>query len=329
MWRNREVQAFVDWLHERNAHRRESERVAFHGLDLYSLYHSIRSVLDYLDDVDPHAARVARLRYACLTPWESDPAIYGRAALSGNYRTCEREVVAMLTHLVDQRRAYVTHDGERFLDAVQNAKLVANAERYYRTMYYGSRASWNLRDRHMFETLEALLEHHGANSKGIVWAHNSHIGYSSATEMSARGEYNIGQLCRERFGDAVYAVGFGTHSGTVAAASEWDGPMEVKRVRPALSGSYEALFHEAGGGQWLLPLRSGADARVVAALREPRLERAIGVVYRPQSELSSHYFQAALAHQFDEYVWFDETRAVTPLETAALHDVADTYPFGV
>jgi protein-L-isoaspartate(D-aspartate) O-methyltransferase len=328
MWRNREVQAFVDWLHQRNAHRPPAERVAFHGLDLYSLFHSIRSVLEYLERVDPETARAARLRYACLTPWESDPAVYGSAALTGAYRSCEREVVAMLADLMRKRPAYIGHDGERFLDAVQNAKLVADAERYYRTMYYGSRASWNLRDRHMFETLEALLDHHGSRSKAIVWAHNSHVGYSSATEMSARGEYNIGQLCRDRFGDGVYAVGFGTHRGMVAAATEWDGPMEIKRVRAAEPGSYEALFHAVGLEQWLLPLRHGAPP-ALTALAQPRLQRAIGVVYRPHSELASHYFQAALPQQFDEYVWFDETRAVAPLATVSLHDVGDTYPFGV
>jgi protein-L-isoaspartate(D-aspartate) O-methyltransferase len=328
MWRNREVRAFVEWLHTRNAHVAQTDQVAFHGLDLYSLYNSIRSVLEYLDKIDPHAARVARLRYACLTPWESDPATYGHAALTGRYRSCEREVVAMLTHLLEKRPAYVAQDGERFLDAVQNARLVANAERYYRTMYYGSRTSWNLRDRHMFETLETLLAFHGEQSRAIVWAHNSHVGYSSATEMSARGEYNIGELCRERYGDSVYSIGFGTHRGTVAAASEWDAPMEDKQVRPALPGSYEALCHEAGGEQWMLPLR-GQSASFLDALERPRLQRAIGVVYRPQTELQSHYFQTLLPRQFDEYIWFDETRAITALDTKELGDVPDTYPFGI
>ena len=197
---------------------------------------------------------MARQRYGCLTPWQSDPVTYGHATLTGNYQTCEHEVTSMLTDLMQKRRAYAEHDGERFLDAVQNARLVANAERYYRTMYYGSRASWNLRDSHMFETLKNLLSFHGPTSKGIVWAHNSHVGDSAATEMSARDEYNIGHLCRQEFGDASYSIGFGTNSGTVAAASNWDEPMEVKTVRPALAGSYERLCHETGEPRFLLPI---------------------------------------------------------------------------
>ena len=329
MWRNREVRAFVDWLREHNAGVGPRARVAFHGLDLYSLYNSIRSVVQYLEDVDPATARVARERYGCLTPWQSDPATYGHAALTGHYGTCEREVVGMLTDLLSKERTYAERDGERFLDAVQNARLVANAERYYRTMYYGSRASWNLRDTHMFETLQALLAHHGADAKGIVWAHNSHVGDSAATEMAARGEYNIGRLCRQAFGDAMYAIGFGTYRGTVAAATDWDGPMEVKRVRPGLERSYEALCHASGVPQWLLPLRRPANDDVVHDLATPLLERAIGVIYRPETELQSHYFQAVLPRQFDEYVWFDETRAVSPLESHELSGLPDTYPFGV
>jgi protein-L-isoaspartate(D-aspartate) O-methyltransferase len=329
MWRNREVREFVDWLRTRNATLEAGRRVAFHGLDLYSLYNSIHSVLNYLDDIDPTTAQVARQRYGCLTPWQTDPAAYGHAALTGSYQTCEPEVVAMLRDLLKKHLAYTGHDGERFLDAVQNARLVANAERYYRTMYYGSRASWNLRDSHMFETLKSLLDFHGPDSKGIVWAHNSHVGDSAATEMSLRGEHNIGHLCRQEFGDAAYLVGFGTNSGTVAAASNWDDPMEVKTVRPALPGSYERLCHDAGAARFLLPLRQPAALRVTADLMQARLERAIGVIYRPETERESHYFQAVLPRQFDEYIWFDETEAVTPLHTEEIEGFPDTYPFGL
>jgi protein-L-isoaspartate(D-aspartate) O-methyltransferase len=329
MWRNRDVRAFVDWLRGRNATVEADKRVAFHGLDLYSLFNSIRSVVNYLDEVDPRTARVARLRYGCLTPWQSDPATYGHAALTGHYQTCEGEVVSMLKDLLAKQRLYAEHDGERFLDVVQNARLVANAERYYRTMYYGSRASWNLRDSHMFETLQTLLAFHGSASKAIVWAHNSHVGDSAATEMSSRGEYNIGELCRKEFGASCYSIGFGTHHGSVAAASDWDGPMEVKQVRPALSGSYESLCHDAGGAQWFLPLRDPIVPDVVRGLSTPLLERAIGVIYRPETELQSHYFQAILPRQFDEYIWFDESRAVSPIETHELRGLPDTYPFGV
>jgi protein-L-isoaspartate(D-aspartate) O-methyltransferase len=329
MWRNTEVRDFVSWLRKHNGTAERSQRVAFHGLDLYSLYDSIRSVLNYLDEVDPVSASVARERYGCLTPWQRDPATYGHAALTGSYPTCEADVVRALTDLLAKRRAYAEHDGERFLDATQNARLVASAERYYRIMYYGSRASWNLRDTHMFETLKNLLTFHGPDSKAVVWAHNSHVGNAAATEMAVRREYNIGQLCRKEFGDQAYLIGFGTHSGTVAAASEWGGPMEVKNVQPALPNSYEQLCHATGLARFMLGLRGRGDLCGPKGLGKARLERAIGVIYRPETERESHYFQANLPRQFDEYVWFDDTHAVTPLDTAEIKGLPDTYPFGV
>jgi protein-L-isoaspartate(D-aspartate) O-methyltransferase len=329
MWRNTEVRDFVSWLREHNAMVERGRRVAFHGLDLYSLYDSIRSVLNYLDEVDPGSAKVARERYGCLTPWQRDPATYGHAALTGSFPTCESEVIRTLTDLLAKRRAYAERDGERFLDAEQNARLVANAERYYRIMYYGSRASWNLRDSHMFETLKNLLAFYGAGSKAVVWAHNSHVGNAGATEMAARGEHNIGQLCREEFGDQAYLVGFGTHSGTVAAASVWDGPMEVKSVRPSLPNSYEQVCHATGLSRFMLGLRGRGDLCGPKGLGKERLERAIGVIYRPETEMASHYFRANLPQQFDEYIWFDDTHAVTPLDTSEVSGLPDTYPFGV
>ena len=329
MWRNNEVRDFVNWLREHNAATKHEARVAFHGLDLYSLYVSIRSVLNYLDQVDPEAAKVARQRYGCLTPWQGDPATYGHAALTGSYRTCEPHVVRALKELLEKRVAYTEHDGERFFDAVQNARLVTNAERYYRIMYYGSRASWNLRDEHMFTTLKNLLAFYGTGSKAIVWAHNSHVGDSAATEMALRGEHNIGHLCRQEFGGSAYLVGFGTNSGTVAAASDWDGPMEIKKVQPALPKSYERLCHASGHPRFMLGLRNRAELTSAQGLGKPQLERAIGVVYRPETERASHYFQAILPRQFDEYVWFDNTRAVTPFDTAELGGLPDTYPFGL
>lgn len=329
MWRNEEVRGFVDWLRSYNTDLDPGRRVAFHGLDLYSLFSSIHAVLRYLDQVDPDTARIARLRYGCLTPWQTDPATYGHAALSGSYRSCEAQVVSVLQDLRVKEQAYAEHDGERFLDAMQNAQLVTNAERYYRIMYYGSRASWNLRDQHMFDTLTSLLSFHGPDSKGIVWAHNSHVGDSAATEMSARGEYNIGHLCRKEFGDGAYSIGFGTNAGSVAAASDWDGVMHRKTVVPALAGSYERLCHESGVAQFLLPLRGPETDRLRTGLSRSRLERAIGVIYRPETELQSHYFKAVLPRQFDEYVWFDQTRAVSPLRTEQLEGLPDTYPFGL
>ena len=329
MWRNTEVRDFVSWLRKYNGTLDHEKRIAFHGLDLYSLYDSIRSVLNYLDEVDPDSARIARERYGCLTPWQHDPATYGHAALTGSYPLCEPHVVRALTDLLAKRRAYAEHDGERFLDAEQNARLVANAERYYRIMYYGSRASWNLRDSHMFETLTNLLSFHGPDSKVVVWAHNSHIGNAAATEMAARGEYNLGQLCRKKFGSRAYLIGFGTHSGMVTAASDWNGPMEIKTIRPSIPESYERLCHATGLARFTLGLRNEGYLRGSTALGKERLERAIGVIYRPETERESHYFRANLPLQFDEYVWFDNTHAVTALDTEAVKDLPDTYPFGV
>lgn len=329
MWRNKEVRTFVDWLRKDNANKPPQKRTAFYGLDLYSLYTSIGEVLRYLDRIDPETAGIARHRYGCLTPWQTDPAAYGHAALTGAYRTCENDVIHMLKDLHTKQNLYMAWDGEKYNDAVQNARLVANAERYYRIMYYGSRASWNLRDAHMFETLQSLLAFHGRDSKAIVWAHNSHVGNAAATEMAARGETNIGELCRKEFGDQAYSIGFGTHSGHVAAASDWDGPMENKVIQPSHKDSYERLFHDTDVTRFLLPLRAGTSQNVRTALMKPRLERAIGVIYRPETELASHYFQAVLPEQFDEYIWFDETSAVSPFETLELTGLPDTYPFGL
>ena len=330
MWRNQEVHEFVEWLRHYNAEAADpARRVSFHGLDLYSLYASAAAVVGYLERVDPAAASLARKRYGCLTPWERDPATYGRAALTGQYRTCEGDVVAALRDLLTRRLDYSQRDGELFLDAAQNARLVANAEQYYRTLYYGSTASWNLRDQHMFETLDSLLAFHGPEARIVVWEHNSHIGDSAATEMAARGEHNVGRLCRAAYRENTYLVGFGTDHGTVAAASDWDAPVEIMDVRPAHRESYERLCHDAAVPAFLLPLRDPVREAVREELRAPRLERAIGVIYRPESELASHYFQASLSGQFDEYVWFDRTAAVMPLGQMQTAGMPETYPFGV
>ena len=332
MWRNEEVHEFVEWLRDRNLRKRErEERVGFHGLDLYSLFTSIAVVLTYLDSVDPDAARAARARYGTLTPWQKDPAAYGRAVLAGRYTSSENAVVVTLQEMLAKRLDYALSDGNRFFDAAQNARLVADAERYYRAMYYGSAVSWNLRDKHMFDTLNSLLAFYGEGSRGIVWEHNSHIGDAGATEMSARGEFNVGQLCRTTFGSSAYLIGFGTDHGTVAAASNWDEPMQRMQVRPSHPASYERVFHESDREACILHLREPRRTAIRDELLEPRLERAIGVVYRPETEMASHYFQAVLPDQFDEYIWFDETRAVTALEGPRQSggDLPDTYPFGL
>lgn len=329
MWRNVEFMEFVEWMRAHNSDLPRDRRVRFAGLDLYSLYSSIGEILRFLDERDPIAARIARERYGCLTPWQSDPAAYGRSALDGSYRSCEGEVARMLQSLMAERTKLMDSDPESYFDAVQNARLVANAENYYRIMYYGHHQSWNLRDTHMFQTLRALLQFHGPDSKAVVWEHNSHVGDARATEMSARGEINVGELCRREFGQGVYSLGFGTDHGTVAAASYWDGPMEVKSVQPSRDDSYEGLFHETGVPGMLLGLRGRVPGDLRSALSEARLERAIGVIYRPETELASHYFRAVLPRQFDEFVWLDATRAVQPIEAKKLAGVPDTYPFGL
>ncbi|MBB5501640.1 protein-L-isoaspartate(D-aspartate) O-methyltransferase [Paraburkholderia sp. MM5384-R2] len=331
MWRNTDFMGFVAWLRSHNAAHPERE-TRFYGLDIYSLSESIDAVLRYLDSVDPAAARIARERYGCLSPWQKDPAVYGRAALSGGYAQCEEHVVAQLGDLLKSRLDYAREDGERFLDAAQNARLVAVAEHYYRAMYYGGPQSWNLRDTHMFDTLRHTLDSRGPQARLVVWAHNSHIGDASATQMGRmQDEINLGQLCRAQFGDAAALIGFGTHSGTVAAASDWGGPMEVKTVQPSLAGSVEFSMHGTGLPRFLLDLRPGMHDTLRERLRAPLLERFIGVIYRPGTERYSHYAQASLAEQFDAFVWFDRTSAVSALPVSAdeKNHAAETFPFGV
>jgi erythromycin esterase-like protein len=298
----------------------------FYGLDIYNMAGSIEAVLAYLDEHDPEAARIARERYGCLTPWQAEPATYGRAALTTGYAECEQQVIAECRDLLERA---LGEDGEMF-GAAMNARLVASAERYYRIMYYGGADSWNLRDSHMAETLEHLLEHRGADSKALVWAHNSHIGDADATEMGrVRGEHNIGQLVRDRWGERAALIGFGTHTGTVTAADDWDSPRQTKRVLPSRADSYERQCHDSGVPRFLLDLSRGKHAALRRRLAEPRLERFIGVIYRPETERGSHYSEAVLSEQFDAFVWFDETRALAALGPPEPdHGLPETYPFG-
>lgn len=247
----------------------------------------------------------------------------------GRIRACEAEVVATLRDLLRRRLQYTEFDGARYFDAVQNARLVADAEHYYRAMYYGGNESWNLRDQHMFDTLELLLGYHGAGSKAVVWEHNSHLGDAAATEMGAGGQTNVGHLCRDRFGPAAYLIGQGTDHGTVAAAANWDEPVEFMRVRPGYSGSYENLFHESGVNAFTLPLREPHKADVREEMAASRLERAIGVVYRPDTELASHYFHAQLTRQFDEFIWVDHSHAIHPVTPDDARRLAPDHPFTI
>jgi erythromycin esterase-like protein len=336
MWRNREVVRFLRWLRAENAQRLADARVGFYGLDLYSLHRSMARVLDYLDKVDPSAAAQARRGYACFDMFGDDVQLYGYAATLNLQRSCEDEVVEQLVQLRQRAAEYAARDGriaaDEYFAAEQNARVVCDAEAYYRAMFRGGAVSWNLRDRHMMATLEALIAH--AQRQGvrpartIVWAHNSHLGDARATGQAARGELNLGQLARERFGDACCAIGMTTHDGEVTAAHEWDEPAALRSVRPSLPGSYERLFHETGLGLFVLQL---STADVAGALADPRLERAIGVLYRPETERPSHYFPARLPAQFDLLVHVDRTRALEPLEKWGRHevDLPETYPTGV
>jgi erythromycin esterase-like protein len=336
MWRNTDVVEFIAWLREYNDALPEGTRkVGFYGLDLYSLHTSARAVLDFLDKVDPEAARRARYRYACFEHFGEDTQAYGYAASVGLSKSCEDEVVSQLVEMQKRAAELASRDGQEdpdaFFMAEQNARLVKNAERYYRAMFASRVESWNLRDRHMVETLDALVNHLGASSAKIaVWAHNSHLGDARATQMGDSGELNVGQLVRQRYGKDALLVGFTTYTGTVTAASNWDAPAERKRVRPALAGSYEDLFHTTGIPSFLLKLR-GADW-LSGVLRQQRLERAIGVIYLPESERVSHYFNARLADQFDAVIHMDQTRAVEPLERTAqwqAGELPETFPFAV
>lgn len=336
MWRNSDVLDFVGWLREYNATLPpERPRVGFYGLDLYALYTSIAAVLDFLDQADPVMARQARERYACFEHFADNSQAYGFAAVRGLTESCEHDAIQQLVDMQRHAAELAQRDGripqDEYFHAEQNARLVVNAEAYYRAMFHGRVNSWNLRDRHMTDTLLALIRHFqskGQAARVVVWEHNSHIGDARATQMGAAGEWNVGQLTRQVFRDNAVLVGFTTYEGTVTAASDWDAVAERKHVRPALPGSVEALFHDTGIDRFLLLLN---DPRV-SFLDTPLLERAIGVIYRPETERLSHYFHARLCRQFDAVFHYDHTRAVEPLERGAVWEageVPETYPHAV
>ncbi|HEX2053296.1 MAG TPA: erythromycin esterase family protein [Actinomycetota bacterium] len=338
MWRNSVVLTFAEWLHDFNRSRPEPARVGFYGLDLYSLYSSMSEVITYLERVDPQAAQRARERYACFDHYGEDGRSYAYAAAFGAGDTCEGEAVEQLLELHRSSLDYVRTEGipagEDHFYAEQNARTVKAAEEYYRTMIQGHTTSWNLRDRHMTDTLDELARHLGRTlgrqPRIVVWAHNSHLGDARSTDMGMRGELNVGQLVRERHPGDCFLLGFTTYEGTVTAAKTWGGEAEVMTVRQAMKGSFEELLHEAGEPSFLLDLRRGS--RVADLLGSTRLERAIGVVYLPSTERQSHYFRARLSDQFDAVIHFDRTRAVEPLERFAgweRGELPETYPHAV
>ncbi|MGX9219934.1 erythromycin esterase family protein [Massilia varians] len=340
MWRNTSVLAFVEWLRKRNDAAGAGggkTKAGFYGLDLYSLFTSIQEVVRYLEGVDPVAARETRRRYACFDHYDQDSQHYGYAASVGLSESCQKGVNAALQDLQQRAFDYMQADGasaeDAFFYAQQNARLVKNAEEYYRTMFRGRISSWNLRDSHMAETLDALARHlsrEGKPAKIVVWEHNSHIGDARATEIGRQGEWNVGELARKAYGQDACLIGFTTYDGRVTAASEWDGPAEHKHVRPGMPGSYEHLLHSVGMERFFVPLREPGAARDL--LMEERLERAIGVLYLPRTERQSHYFMAQLPRQFDAVIHIDRSSAVTPLDaTGGWHsdEPPETYPQGL
>ncbi|QJR80160.1 protein-L-isoaspartate(D-aspartate) O-methyltransferase [Alteromonas pelagimontana] len=331
MWRNEQFREFVNQLRQRNEQRVDKRKVAMYGLDLYSMQASLHAVIDYLTTTKPELADIAQDCYSCFEPWLADPASYGHSVTSAEFTGCEKQAVDMLIKLLNEREGFNDsgNDGDEFLDVIRNAMTVARAEEYYRAMYRGSAESWNLRDSHMFDTLKAIMNSRGSSAKAIVWAHNSHIGDGRATEMGKlHGQLNLGQLCREAFGDQARLVGFGTAEGTVAASRYWGGKMEVKTVRPPIDDSIEKVWQKTGLHCAYLN-KDNADTALLQALSKPYLERAIGVIYRPETERASHYFETSVANQFDDYIWIADTHAVTPLAHIKEHGGSDTFPFGV
>jgi erythromycin esterase-like protein len=345
MWRNVVVRDFVDWLRERNRRHESngSPQAGFYGLDLYSLHRSMHEVIAYLDRIDPKAAARARERYGCFDHVSADDGqAYGYAAAFGAGPSCEREAVEQLVEIQRNALAYARRDGllaeDELFYAQQNAQTVRNAEVYYRAMFSGRVNSWNLRDQHMAETLEALLKHLDRHrdvrdvppARIVVWAHNSHVGDARATEVWAEGQLTLGQLVRQRFGAQARLIGFSTYTGTVTAAGDWGGVAERKAVRPALNGSIEELLHETGNSAFLTSAMLTPEA--ADPLSAVRLGRAIGVIYRPETERQSHYFHVRPADQFDAMIHIDRTRALEPLEMTSLWvagETPETYPSGL
>ena len=336
MWRNTEVRDFVTWLRDHNAVQSHAARTGFYGLDLYSLFTSIEAVLGYLDEIDPEAARRARYRYACFDHFAEDSQAYGYSATFDLEQSCEDEVIRQLVDMREvaaRKRVSDGADAEELFAAEQNARLILNAERYYRSMFAGRVSSWNLRDTHMAETVDAIAAHlssRGQSAKIVIWAHNSHLGDARSTEMGRAGELNVGQILRQKYRDEAVLVGFTTYSGSVTAADDWDGDGQRKAVRPGMHGSYEELLHQVGIARFFLTLRNDPELR--RALPSRMLERAIGVIYRPQTERASHYFHADIAGQFDAVVHIDRTRALEPLEPAhGWHhpEPPETFPSGL
>jgi erythromycin esterase-like protein len=330
MWANREVAELAEWMHDYNRRRASERQVGFYGLDVYSLWDSMHAVVDYLESIDPALARAARAAYRCFEPYGEDVQEYARAtALVPT--TCEREAVAVLSAVRNKAKEFRQDGHDAFFNAEQNALVARNAERYYRTMVRGGPTSWNVRDTHMVETLERLMQHHDADAKAIVWEHNTHIGDARFTDMARAGMFNVGQLVRQSHDeDDVVLVGFGTHHGTVIAGQEWGAPMRRMRVPPARENSFEHALHEADTGNALL-LFDGNDDGGIEGLEEPIGHRAIGVVYDPRNEAWGNYVPTIIPRRYDAFMYIEETTGVDALHMPVLVDgePAETFPSGM
>lgn len=339
MWCNKPVLHFIHWLRKHNDNLPKSAvKVGFYGLDLYSLHDSMQDIINYLKEHQPDAAAKAIARYNCFDHVAIDPQMYGYLVNQLVKNACIKEVTEQFLEMQHQAFAQLNNksklNSESLYYATQNARLVKNAEEYYRAMFEPRAVSWNIRDQHMVQTLTNLMTHIETTLKSpakiIVWAHNSHVGDARATEMSDRGEINVGQLVREQYDTVSYLLGFSTYSGTVRAASDWDCDSEIKKVNTALEGSYEALFHDAVKKKFFLDLRH--ESHLMRLLKEPELQRAIGVIYLPESERMSHYYFSRLPYQFDGIIHIDDTHAVVPLEkgdNGIAQELPETYPSGM
>lgn len=325
LWANWEVVALTEWLHAYNANRPRPDRVGFYGLDVYSLWESLQAILEYLQEHEPAALAQARQAYLCFEPYRDNAQSYAwDTALVPT--SCEDEVVELLTAVRRDVRHFLD-DPEELFNAEQNAEVLVNAERYYRTMLRGGPASWNIRDTHMTDTLDRLTEYHGADAKAIVWEHNTHVGDARATDMVDAGMVNVGQLVRERHGDEVVLVGIGSHHGDVIAGDEWGAPMQQMSVPPARASSWEDILHRAGRDDMLLLSDELADNASTIA---PRGHRAIGVVYHPGREQFSNYVPTVLPKRYDAFLFIDETTSLHPMHLQPQETAPpETYPWGV
>jgi erythromycin esterase-like protein len=327
MWANEEIVKLAEWLKRHNTLLSDGQKVGFYGLDVYSLWDSLYSILGYLRKSDPSLLPAAHRALRCFQPYGEDVQQYARAtALVPD--SCEDEVVVLLKEMRATQPRYCADGREELFFAEQNAFVVKNAEAYYRSMVRGGPESWNIRDRHMTETLERLMRHHGPDAKAIVWEHNTHIGDARYTDMSAEGMSNVGQLVRQRHAqEGVFLVGFGSYRGTVIAAKDWEAPMERMRVPPAREGSWEDVLHRAGAGNKLIWLE---ECRQDELFNVPRGHRAIGVVYHPEYEHLGNYVPTVLPRRYDAFCYIDHSEALHPLHLhPALQKIPETFPWGV